>query len=61
MKCEWKGSQLILQAENNFDSDGSALMDEFSDAISACISDVGNGDIAVVSATPCPKKARSFR
>ena len=35
--CVWDGSQLTLQAENDFDSNGLALVDEFSDAISACI------------------------
>jgi hypothetical protein len=33
VKCEWDGSRLILQADNDFDSSGLALMDEFSDAI----------------------------
>jgi hypothetical protein len=47
--CRWDGSQLILEAENDFDSDGRALSDEFSDAISACIQDPGEGDIDVVS------------
>ena len=51
VKCEWDGSRLILQADNDFDSNGLALMDEFSDAISACIKDAGEGDIAVVSVT----------
>ena len=51
VKCEWNGSQLILQAENDYDSNGQALMDEFSDAISACISDAGDGGIEVVSVT----------
>ena len=47
--CQWDGSKLILQAENDFDSNGLALLDEFSDAISACVIDGFNGDIAVVS------------
>ena len=50
-KCEWSGSELILQAENDHDSNGQALMDEFSDAISACISDAGDGGVEVVSVT----------
>jgi hypothetical protein len=55
VECKWNGSQLILQAENDFDSDGLALMDEFSDTISACISNVGDADIAVVSVTALPQ------
>lgn len=51
VKCDWNDSQLILHADNNYDSDGRALMDEFSDAISACIAGAGNGEIEVVSVT----------
>ena len=49
--CVWDGSQLILQADNDFDSNGRALVDEFSDAISACIKDGFDGDIEVLSVT----------
>ena len=49
--CEWDGSRLILRADNDFDSSGLALTDEFSDAISACIEDVGEGSIDVQSVT----------
>ncbi len=31
--CRWDGHILILQAENDFDPNGVAPMDEFSDAI----------------------------
>ena len=37
VRCEWDGTRLMLLAENDFDSDGLALLDEFSDAISASI------------------------
>jgi hypothetical protein len=47
--CVWDGSQLILQADNDFDSNGLALVDEFSDAISACIKDGFDGNIEVLS------------
>jgi hypothetical protein len=40
---------LILQSENDFDPNGVALMDEFSDAISANVEDGFNGDIRVQS------------
>jgi len=55
--CEWDGSRLILQAENDFDASGLALRDEFSDAISACIRDAFDGDIDVVSVAPLPAGA----
>jgi hypothetical protein len=47
--CAWNGSQLILQADNDFDSNGSALVDDFSDAISACIKDGFDGDVRILS------------
>jgi hypothetical protein len=52
--CHWDGSRLILQADKEFDSDGLALMDEFSDAISACLGGAGDGSIVVQSITPLP-------
>jgi hypothetical protein len=53
-KCEWDGSRLILQADNDFDSNGLALLDEFSDAISAYIREPIDGDIEIVSVTVLP-------
>ena len=47
--CSWDVSSLVLEAENDFDSDGLALLDEFSDAISACISDGFDGKITILS------------
>ncbi len=49
VKCEWNGSYLILQADNDYDANGQALTDDFSEAISACVSNAGDGDIKVVS------------
>jgi hypothetical protein len=40
---------LTLHAENDFDSTGDALADEFSDAIAACITPGFDGSIAKVS------------
>lgn len=51
-RCEWDGSRLVLQADNDFDSNGLALMDEFSDAIAACIVEGFEGGIDVVSVSP---------
>jgi hypothetical protein len=50
-KCIWTGTSLLLTAENDFDDDSLALIDEFSDAISACIAEGFNGDICVASIT----------
>lgn len=48
--CTWDGHTLLLQAENDFDPDGLALMDEFPGAISAYIVKGFDGDIRVQSA-----------
>jgi hypothetical protein len=49
--CTWDGSQLVLQADNDFDSDGLALRDEFSDALSAYIAGGFDGALKVLSVT----------
>jgi hypothetical protein len=49
VSCNWDGGRLLLQADNDFDSNGLALMDEFSDAISAYIADGFDGEIKVES------------
>jgi hypothetical protein len=49
VKCEWDGARLVLQADNDFDSNGLALVDEFSDAISAYIKEPLEGGIDIVS------------
>jgi hypothetical protein len=48
-RCDWDGSCLILQAENDYDEDGRGLRDEFFDAISASISEPFDGGITVRS------------
>ena len=48
-KCEWDGIRLVLQADNDFDSKGVALRDEFSDAISAYIKKPLDCGIDIVS------------
>ena len=49
--CVWDGSALTLQADSDYDENGHALRDEFSDAISACIAEAFDGDIELVSVT----------
>ena len=40
-ECHWDGERLTLQADNDYDSNGDALLDEFSDAVVACTPNVG--------------------
>ena len=57
VSCAWDGSRLLLQADNDVDSDGPALMDEFSDCISAYIQELFDGEIKVESITQVPAGA----
>lgn len=52
VKCTWDGQTLQLTADNDYDDNGLALQDEFSDAISANIKDEFDGNLRVVSVTP---------
>ncbi|MGI9169659.1 MAG: hypothetical protein ACR2FH_05690 [Caulobacteraceae bacterium] len=47
--CTYARGKLMLVAENDYDPDGSALMDEFSDNIAAYIAEPFNGEINVLS------------
>jgi hypothetical protein len=51
VNCDWNGASLVLSADNDYDPQGKALMDEFSDAIAACISNGFDGQIRVASIT----------
>jgi len=55
--CTWDGTRLILQADTEHDPKGLGLMDEFSDCISAYITEGFDGDITVRSITPLPHTA----
>jgi hypothetical protein len=55
--CTWDGERLVLQADNDVDAAGLALMDEFSDNISAFISELFDGEIKVESITRVPDGA----
>lgn len=50
--CMWDGERLTLQADTENDPKGLGLMDEFSDCISAYISEGFDGDIIVQSISP---------
>ena len=34
-RCTWDGTRLVLEAENDYDPQGQALLDEFSDCVCA--------------------------
>lgn len=46
--CVFEDGQLFLTAENDFDADGKALIDEFSDEITNCIATPFDGRISLV-------------
>lgn len=48
--CRWEGSALILVAENDYDHDGEALADEFSDIVAACAPGTPGYRVRVLSA-----------
>jgi hypothetical protein len=50
--CTYAEGQLTLVAENDYDPDGAALSDEFSDVISACVVEPFDGDLRVISVRP---------
>ena len=47
VRCEWDGQLLRLAADNDYDATGSALLDEFSDAVVACINCAGTIEFRV--------------
>ena len=51
VECTFDDGKLVLRADNDFDADGRALMDEFSDCISAYIATAFDGDLKLVSST----------
>jgi hypothetical protein len=54
VRCEWDRTRLLLYAENDWDGDAKALIDEFSDAICACIQGGFEGDIKIVAIDNAP-------
>jgi hypothetical protein len=51
VRCTWDGKALRLEADNDFDENGLALRDEFSDAIVACVADAQYTDLKIISVT----------
>src|SRR5260370_6079768 len=52
VECSWNRESLLLTAENDFDTQGLALSDEFSDAIASCIPDGFDGRIRMCRSQP---------
>ena len=57
VSCTWNGARLVLQADSDVDSNGLALLDEFSDCTSAYIKELFDGEIKVESITQVPARA----
>jgi len=57
VSCTWDGELLSLRADNDFDSEGLALLDEFSDCIAAYIKEFFDGEIKVTSIMRVPAGA----
>jgi hypothetical protein len=51
VSCTWDGSRLILSADNDYDRNGLALMDEFSDCLAAYLAEGFDGEIRIESIT----------
>ena len=49
VSCRWDGARLVLEADSDFDSDGIALSDEFSDCVSAYVAGDFDSTISVES------------
>jgi len=47
VRSEWDGTALWLEAENDYDANGMALLDEFWDAVIACVKVAGTIRLAV--------------
>jgi hypothetical protein len=56
VRCEWDGLLLWLAADNDYDDTGLALLDEFSDAVVACIKCAGTISFKVQAVDAGPDK-----
>lgn len=54
VRVHWDGTVLWLEAQNDYDRTGLALLDEFSDAVAACIKVGGATRFTVESVTGTP-------
>ena len=49
--CSWNGKTLRIETDNDFDHDGLASQDEFSDEIVVYVRNAGYSDLRIVSVT----------
>jgi hypothetical protein len=54
VSCRWDGQLLWLEADNDYDEDGRALLDEFGDVVIACVSASGTIRFEIVSVRTVP-------
>lgn len=59
--CRWDGSCLWIEADNDYDTDGRALYDEFWDEVIANIDFSGSIRIEIVSVKSVTSDSRSVR
>ena len=52
--CRWDGRLLWLEADNDYDADGKALLDEFGDAVFANVNATGTIRFKIVSVESGP-------
>ena len=52
--CKWDSGMLWLEADNNYDADGQALLDEFWDVVIACVKASGTIHFEIVSVQTVP-------
>jgi hypothetical protein len=52
--CRWDGKLLWLEADNDYDADGKALLDEFGDAVVASVNATGTIRFTIVSVEVAP-------
>ena len=50
--ARWDGTLLWLEADNDYDEDGRALLDEFWDAVIACVKVSGTIEFKIESVSP---------
>lgn len=56
VQCRWDGSLLWLEAENDYDNDGRALLDEFWDVVVACVAAQGTIRFDIRSVVELPER-----
>jgi len=49
VSCTWNGKELKLVAENDFDNNGEALLDEFGDCLAAYVKDYFDSETRIQS------------